>query len=420
MTRPDTSTLSRFVSARKTTEQLCSRLQAEDTVVQPIVDVSPPKWHLAHSTWFFENFILARHKPGYQLFHQRYNYLFNSYYESQGPRVLRSNRGNLTRPTTSEIMEYRRHVNGHIHELFSKSVDSQLLEWLELGIQHEMQHQELLVTDIKYILGNNPLFPQYAEEPQGFAQTSASPVNWLEVAEGVYQVGYKGNSFFFDNEKGGHKVYLHNFGIMDRLVNNAEYMEFMEDNGYGRVELWLQEGWDWVQQQQAQAPLYWFKVDGKWSHYTLAGFRKVRPWEPVTHVSYYEAEAFARWKGMRLPTEFEWEVACKQFEPKISLDANFLESRSYHPGISPQHPTQFFGDAWEWTSSAYLPYPGYSQATGALGEYNGKFMVNQMVLRGGSCATPTAQIRHSYRNFFHPDKQWQFSGIRLAQDRFQG
>lgn len=406
----------RFQNIRQQTEALCAPLQTEDFVVQPIVDVSPPKWHLGHTTWFFENFILSKYVPGYKLFNADYNYFFNSYYESQGPRVLRSHRGNMTRPSAADVFAYRKYVNEHLSAFLEKNdaiaANEELALTLEIGLQHEQQHQELLVTDLKYILGNNPLFPVY--QSSAIAPASKSrPVAWLEFEGGLHEIGYRGDGFCWDNEQSVHQVYQEGFAIQDRLVTNGEYLEFMQQGGYRHFEFWLMEGWEWAKQLEEKAPLYWYQLDGEWWHYTLQGFEKVNPNVPVTHLSYFEADAFANWKGLRLPTEFEWEIACKLSQSSIPAAANFLEDQHFHPQAAKG--TQLFGDAWEWTSSAYLPYPRYPRFKGALGEYNGKFMVNQMVLRGGSVATPRSHIRATYRNFFHADKRWQFTGIRLAK-----
>lgn len=413
----ETSSLGRqYLETRQTTLDLCKPLSPEDYVVQPIVDVSPPKWHLGHTTWFFENFILAN-EPEYQLFNPEFNYFFNSYYESQGERILRTNRGNMTRPTIQEIKDYRLHVDEHMQCFFDKytEVPQDLFYVLDVGIQHEKQHQELLVTDLKYILGGNPLFPVYHQN--GVHQSSAfdKAEVFLSVKQGVYTIGYQGDGFYYDNETGVHQVYLHAYQIQDRLITNEEYLAFIEAGGYDNFEYWLAEGWDWVNQNQVRAPYYWFQQKGEWYSYTLQGFKKVNPHEPVTHVSFYEADAYAKWKGKRLPTEFEWEVACNQYASQVPETANLLESKHFVPMSKNEEDYQFFGDVWEWTNSAYLPYPYYQKAEGGLGEYNGKFMINQMVLRGGSCATPKDQIRSSYRNFFHADKRWQFTGIRLAE-----
>lgn len=412
-----TATLSRqYHETRQTTLSLCDPLSPEDYVVQPIEDVSPPKWHLGHTTWFFENFILAN-EPGYQLFHPEFNYFFNSYYESQGDRVLRTNRGNMTRPTIDEIKNYRQHVDKHMKLFFDKYTElpQDLFYVIDVGIQHEKQHQELLVTDLKYILGGNPLFPVYHQNGTHQSTPFAKTENYLSVKQGIYNIGYDGDGFHYDNETGKHQVFLHDYQIMDRLITNEEYLEFIKAGGYQNFEHWLAEGWDWVNKNEVKAPYYWFEKDGEWHNYTLNGFKKVDLHEPVTHVSFYEADAFAKWKGKRLPTEFEWEVACNQYVPQVPAEANLLESNHFVPVGQTNNAHQMFGDVWEWTNSAYLPYPYYQKAEGGLGEYNGKFMINQMVLKGGSCATPKEQIRSSYRNFFHADKRWQFTGIRLAK-----
>lgn len=408
-----------FLSIRQQTLKLCEPLCTEDFVVQPVEDVSPPKWHLGHTTWFFENFILAPHKKNYKVFNDKFNYIFNSYYESVGKRVLRTNRGNLTRPAVEEIIRYREHVDEQLSDFLTntESLAPQLSYLLNLGLNHEQQHQELLVTDIKYILGNNPLFPEYLKNSDSLTHNDSAPLkeNYIEIEEGVYQAGYSGNGFCFDNEKGVHGIFLHSFRLRDRLITNAEYLDFIEAGGYADFRWWLADGWDWVKQNKITAPEYWHKIDNEWHNYMLAGLKKVTPGAPVTHISFYEADAFARWKGKRLPTEYEWEVAASLLNPEIPKQANFLESGNYMPAAPAENNPQLFGDAWEWTNSAYLPYPYYHQEKGALGEYNGKFMVNQMVLRGGSCATPRSHIRHTYRNFFQPCKRWQFTGIRLAE-----
>lgn len=409
----------KYNRVRKTTTDICEPLKTEDYVVQPMVDVSPPKWHLAHTTWFFENFILLPFKLQYQVFDKDYNYLFNSYYENVGSRVLRPERGNMTRPAVDDIMKYREYVDKEIDELIelTKGEDHKIVELIELGLQHEQQHQELLVTDIKYILGNNPLFPVY-KTPILKSTKNISEFrkeNYLKVEEGIYEIGYKGDQFCFDNERGIHKVFLHAFRFSDRLVTNGEYLEFINSGGYQDFNHWLADGWDWVKQNNKKSPLYWFQQDNDWYNYTLEGYQLIEPFSPVTHISFYEADAFAKWKGKRLLTEFEWEAACNLYSTNIYPKANFLETQNFHPLPSANGNNQMFGDAWEWTNSAYLPYPYYKKVDGALGEYNGKFMINQMILRGGSCATPSNHIRSTYRNFFPPDKQWQFTGIRLAE-----
>ncbi|MDN5205014.1 ergothioneine biosynthesis protein EgtB [Fulvivirgaceae bacterium BMA10] len=408
----------RFLNVRSQTSKLTKPLKPEDYVVQPVVDVSPPKWHLAHTTWFFEQFVLLNFDKDYCVYDKDYSYLFNSYYETVGTRVLRADRGNLTRPGTHEIMKYRTYVDEGMCAFFDQNeeLEDNVCKIIELGLQHEQQHQELLVTDIKYILGHNPLFPVYKENLQntnGVSQVIGG--EYKEIDEGVYSIGHADDDFHFDNEKGRHKVYLHAFRYLNRLITNGEYLEFIEAGGYQDFRYWFMEAWEWVKTEGINAPLYWFKIENDWYHYKLSGFQKVDLYEPVTHISMFEADAFANWKGKRLLTEFEWEVACKQGSPQINKNANFVETEHYHPITRQKEDSQLFGDTWEWTGSAYQPYPYYQRAEGALGEYNGKFMINQKVLRGGSCATPADHIRHTYRNFFHPHLRWQFTGIRLAE-----
>jgi len=381
------SLLEKYSAVRAHSIFICSKLQKEDYVVQPIVDVSPPKWHLGHTTWFFETFILIPHAFAYQPFNANYNYVFNSYYENAGARVIRTDRGNLSRPTVDDVFHYRAYVDEAMEKFLLSHPGEEVKELLILGLNHEQQHQELLWYDIKYILGHNPLFPEYGPENIENALTNTED-SWLHFTEGVYEVGYKGDQFHFDNELGRHKVYIQNFSISTSLVNNADYLEFIEDGGYQDFNLWHAEAWDWVKANAIHAPMYWYELDGEWQRYSLSGMKLLDLDAPVSHVSYYEAAAFAQWKGMRLPTEFEWEVASPSFD---------------------------YGKLWEWTESAYLPYPGFSKAAGALGEYNGKFMVNQKVLRGASVATPAGHSRNTYRNFFHPNLRWMFSGIRLSK-----
>lgn len=411
------SIFSQYSEVRLLTEEICEPLQPEDFVVQPVVDVSPPKWHLAHTTWFFENFVLKDFMPDYKLFDDDYHFLFNSYYETEGERWVRSERGTLSRPWVKEIMAYRKYVDEHMKQFLSGDyeVSARIREILTIGLNHEQQHQELMVYDIKHILGVNPLFPGYRSDRSQPEKPNLEE-KFLTLDEGVYTIGCDTDEFHFDNEKGIHKVFLHQYRILDRLITVGEYLEFIEAGGYQDFSYWLMEGWEWVKQEQVQAPFYWVKHDGVWKYYTLAGLEILNFDEPVTHVSFYEADAFAKWKGKRLPTEFEWEVACKQYETKIPKEANFLDERNYRPMPRVGENTQFYGDVWEWTNSAYLPYPFYEKEDGALGEYNGKFMINQMVLRGGSFATCRNHIRATYRNFFHPNLRWHFTGLRLAEN----
>ena len=412
----------RYQQIRQQSIHLCQPLKTEDYVVQPVPFVSPPKWHLGHTTWFFENFILLPFLPDYQVYNYQFNYFFNSYYESQGPRVLRTNRGNMSRPSVEEIYAFRSYVDKGMEQLFALNFEDsakakEVNDLLEIGLQHEQQHQELLLTDIKYILGHNPLFPKYNSTiPTPINIQVSSATNYLSFPEGIYEIGYSGDGFCWDNELSVHKVYLQPFEVADRLVTNGEYLAFMEDGGYEKFEFWLSPGWEWAKSQETKAPLYWYQKDGDWWNYTLRGLEKINLQEPVTHINYFEADAYASWKKMRLPTEFEWEVACKSAYSTIPESGNFMESNRFHPRakISTQD-LQMLGNTWEWTGSAYLPYPNYPRFKGALGEYNGKFMINQMVLRGGSCATPISHARMTYRNFFHTDERWQFTGLRLAR-----
>jgi ergothioneine biosynthesis protein EgtB len=403
---------------RKLTIDLCEHLAVEDYQSQPISDVSPPKWHLAHTTWFFENFILISYLNNYKPFNPEYNFLFNSYYESLGPRLTRNNRGTLIRPLVDDIYKYRKYVDFHLNEFLNNfDITPQILYSFELGIQHEQQHQELLLTDIKYIFASNPLLPNFLPSPDITEEipNELPSENFIEIPEGIYTIGFEGEGFSFDNEKSQHKVFLHAFKFSDRLITNYEYLQFIEAGGYSEFKYWLQEGWEWVKQSGSEAPLYWQKMNNEWHLFTMRGLKKLPLFEPVCHVNYYEADAFAKWRKKRLLTEFEWETVAKIIFPNIPENANFLEEGHFSPKHRQHYSSQLFGDVWEWTCSAYLAYPGYKTPEGALGEYNGKFMINQMVLRGGSFATPKSHIRHTYRNFFHPEKQWQFSGIRLAE-----
>ncbi len=406
--------LDSYKETRDFTVKLCQPLKPEDLVVQPILDVSPPKWHLGHSTWFFETFILIPKLKGYKPFHEDFSYFFNSYYENVGKRVLKADRGNLSRPTIEEILNYREYVDNEIFEFFKVNQDEHSLFLLELGINHEQQHQELMIYDIKYILGNNPLQPGYVKHKAINSRTSG--LRFVEIPKGIYDIGHNKPDFFYDNEKAPHKVFLQSYKIADRLVTNWEYLDFIKDGGYKDFNLWLSDGWDWINEKNILCPLYWQNSEDGWLNYNLSGLHKLDLDAPVSHVSYYEAEAFARWAGKRLPTEFEWETAAKLHHPENNIDSNLLESKIFRPIPKSGNNMQFWGDCWEWTGSAYLPYPGYRKDKGALGEYNSKFMINQMVLRGGSFATPISHIRHTYRNFFHPEKRWLISGIRLAEN----
>jgi formylglycine-generating enzyme required for sulfatase activity len=421
--------LENYRAVRAASAAICRPLQIEDYVVQPIVDTSPPKWHLGHTTWFWEAFVLTKYLPGYSPCNPDYNFVFNSYYETIGARVVRTDRGNLSRPSVGEVYDYRKYVDENMEKLITAAPDDQLEKLIILGLNHEQQHQELLFTDIKYILGHNPLFPAWADRdiddgppprqpgsvrtpdhtaargagsppagtppaatpPAGTppAATGPEPISagFLPIPAGIYEIGYDGEGFCFDNELDRHKVYLNEFRIASSLVTNEEYLAFIEAGGYKNFIYWHAEGWDWVKNHSGGAPLYWHFIEGKWYQYTLAGLRPLNRRQPVCHISYYEAVAYAAWKGCRLPTESEWEAASAKFD---------------------------WGRRWEWTESAYLPYPGFKKAEGAIGEYNGKFMVNQMVLRGASVATPAGHSRRTYRNFFHPPLRWQFTGIRLA------
>ncbi|WP_460639296.1 ergothioneine biosynthesis protein EgtB [Larkinella harenae] len=382
--------IERYQQLRARSEAICQGLQAEDFVVQPVADVSPPKWHLGHTTWFFEMFVLLPHAKGYQVFNEQYNFVFNSYYETVGARVVRTDRGNLSRPSVAEVMAYRSYVDVAMQAFLSGEnlISDALYATIVLGFNHEEQHQELLITDIKFILGTNPLLPAYRTDYTKPEVPAISGEEWITQPEGVYSIGALGNEFCFDNELGYHKVYLAPYQIRKQLVSNGEYLAFMEAGGYQEFRYWHAEGWDWVKSLLVKAPMYWLCIDGQWHHYTAKGLQLLPLDHPVCHVSYYEAWAYAQWRGLRLPTEAEWETAQHRFH---------------------------WGSRWEWTESAYLPYPGFAKAEGAIGEYNGKFMVNQMVLRGASEATTPGHSRPTYRNFFHAPLRWQFTGIRLAQ-----
>jgi ergothioneine biosynthesis protein EgtB len=386
-------------------------------MVQSCADASPTKWHLAHTAWFFETFILSQHLPGYRPLNPKFRDLFNSYYNAIGQQPEKALRNTFSRPGLEEVRKFRRHVDDHMLKLLEAEIQSEsVLTLTQLGINHEQQHQELLITDIKHAFWTNPERPAYQDVATGSPEP-ALPVQRAQAhAEGLREVGAVPDSFHFDNESPRHKVFLGAFRLASRPATCGEYIAFIEDRGYQRPELWLSDGWKAVQTHRWSAPLYWENDGSGWMQFTCSGIRKVSEAEPVCHISFYEADAFARWAGARLPTEFEWETAAGQ----IPVKGNLLENAKFHPApannAEPSDPLQTFGDVWEWTASAYLPYPGFKSASGALGEYNGKFMSNQMVLRGGSCLTPQSHIRASYRNFFPPETRWQFSGVRLADD----
>jgi ergothioneine biosynthesis protein EgtB len=407
---------SRYAAVRALTERLAAPLGPEDQCVQSMPDASPAKWHLAHTTWFFETLVLMPHVPGYEPYDRSFQYLFNSYYESLGPRHPRPSRGLLTRPTVADVLTYRRHVDAAMLLLFERASGTQRLafeEMAELGLHHEQQHQELILTDIKHAFSSNPLLPCYAPGAHGRAQ-AAAPLGWGDYAGGIVPIGRAKDGFAFDNEGPRHLVLLTPYRLASRLITCGEYLAFIEDGGYRRPEFWLSDGWAAMQANGWEAPLYWFSEGDEWQVFTLNGVQRLNPGEPVVHVSFYEAAAYVAWAGKRLPTEFEWEAAAAM-QP---VAGNFLDPAHPHPkpATSSEGMAQFYGDAWEWTRSSYDPYPGFKPLAGAVAEYNGKFMCGQMVLRGGSCATPETHIRPTYRNFFPPAARWQFSGIRLAED----
>jgi len=402
----------RYRDVRAFTLELTRTLETEDFVVQSMPDVSPVKWHLAHTSWFFENFLLQGRLAGYQEFAAIFGFLFNSYYQQVGHMHRRTERGLLTRPTVREVFAYREHVDEHMLRLIEqRHGDAETVALIVLGLNHEQQHQELLLTDIKHVFSCNPIRPAFRELPS--VQASATPeLRFIDGKRGVREIGATSEGFFYDNETPRHEVFLQPHAIANRLVTNAEYHAFIEDGGYRRPELWLSDAWTTIQQREWQRPLYW---DASLeSEFTLGGVREINPHAPVSHVSFYEADAFARWAGGRLPTEAEWET----WSSGCAIEGNFVESGYLHaiPADARNGKLQVFGDTWEWTMSSYAPYPGYRPLAGAIGEYNGKFMCNQMVLRGGSCATHSSHIRSSYRNFFYPADRWQFTGIRLAKD----
>ena len=412
--------LLRYQRVRSETESLVDPLTAEDMQLQSMPDASPSKWHLAHTSWFFETFILRIHLTGYRIYNPAFHSLFNSYYNTLGKPFLRPQRGLLSRPSIEEVFAYRNSIDRAVEQwLTEEDVFTEQAKLLVLGLNHEQQHQELLLTDIKHAFSINPLQPAYREdldiEP---GADDVSPPEWLSIPEDNYTLGCDGEVFCFDNEGPAHQRYQQAFRLSSRLVTNGEYLDFLQDGGYEEPRLWLSDGWSRVQEQKARGPLYWTRVDGDWFQFTLAGLQPLDLSAPVCHVSFYEADAFASWAGYRLPTEFEWEIAAWLHCRRDAADrANMLEARNFQP-LAEMEPTgdepQLLGNLWQWTSSAYLPYPGFRASADAVGEYNGKFMCNQMVLRGGSCITPKDHIRISYRNFFYPHQAWQFTGIRLA------
>jgi ergothioneine biosynthesis protein EgtB len=377
----------KYKDIRLQTVEICKHLHIEDYAIQVVQFASPPKWHLAHTTWFFETFILMPNFKNYESFNSNFNFLFNSYYNHVGDRILQANRGNMSRPSTDEIFAYRDYVDEKMQEFLKDLNDKKIIDLAVLGLNHEQQHQELLITDVKYMLGHNPIFPVFNKE---FNQVNDKnpQTECVKINAGVYEIGYQGNEFCYDNELGVHKVYAHDFEINNHLVTNGAFIEFMEAGGYSDFNLWLDEGWSWVNTNHINSPMYWHKIENEWHYYTLAGLQKVNKNAVLSHINFYEANAYAEWKGMRLPTEFEWEIASQQLN---------------------------WGKRWEWTNSAYLPYPKFHKENGAVGEYNGKFMSNKMVLRGASVATSKNHSRTTYRNFFNPSERWQYTGIRLAK-----
>ena len=429
-----TPLLARYAAVRAASEKLCAPLEPEDYQLQPMADASPAKWHLAHTTWFFETFLLVPHAAGYRVFHPKFCHLFNSYYEAVGNRHPRAERGMLSRPTVREVYAYRRAVDEAVGDWLSRGeLPAELAAVVELGLNHEQQHQELLLTDLKAAFSRNPLFPAYQEGASASVGVSAKtkPNSLLRTDTdtgtdtfhsfpgGLVEVGHAGPGFAFDNESPRHAVFLRPFAFAETPVTVGDYLAFLADGGYRRPELWLSDGWATRKARGWEAPEYWHRDGDTWVTFTLAGLRPLDPNEPITHISFYEADAYATWAGARLPTEFEWEVAAAGLDPDVG---NFADDGYYHPRAEDRSRSerttlkQMFGDVWEWTASPYTAYPGFRPAAGALGEYNGKFMCNQMVLRGGSCASPRGHLRPTYRNFFPPEARWQFTGLRLARD----
>ncbi len=414
-----TGLIEKYSAVRRYTEQLCEPLEKEDFIVQSMPDVSPTRWHLAHTAWFFETFILQPELKDYVTPNKLYNYLFNSYYNAVGQQFPRPERGNLSRPTVREIMAYRHHVDQEIIrmlETLNKEKIAELESLFILGLHHEQQHQELILTDIKHVFFQNPLYPTYSPIEKTKAPHSPQDLQWTGFAGGQVQHGFSGQGFSFDNETPRHDVLLQPYELGNRLITNGEYLEFINDSGYAQPALWLSDGWALLNKEAWNAPLYWVKREGEWFEFTLSGLSPLNLDAPVTHVSFYEADAYSNWRGARLPTEHEWEQAAQN----LPVEGNFVQSQLFHPSSLQSVPatalSQMFGDVWEWTRSPYSPYPGFKSPNGAVGEYNGKFMSNQIVLKGGSCVSSSDHLRSTYRNFFYPHSRWQFMGIRLARD----
>jgi len=411
--------IDKYTGVRHITEQLCEPLETEDFIVQSMPDVSPTRWHLAHTTWFFETFILKPELKDYKTPNKLYNYLFNSYYNAVGQQYPRAQRGHLSRPTVKEIYDYRQHVDSEIMRLIETLDErgmSDLLAVFTLGLNHEQQHQELMLTDIKHVFSQNPLYPAYQNIEQIYKSQSTPGLHWVAFDGGHIQQGFSGEAFSFDNETPQHDILLQPFELANRLVTNGEYLSFIEDGGYGQAQLWLSDGWALIQKEGWKSPLYWIQSENQWFEFTLTGLVPLNLNSPVTHVSYYESDAYANWCEARLPSEYEWEHASSN----LPIEGNFVHNEKFHPmpngSSSTSELSQMFGDVWEWTRSPYSPYPGFKSASDAIGEYNGKFMSSQMVLRGGSCASSSDHLRSTYRNFFYPQSRWQFMGIRLARD----